>query len=65
MFLLFPSLFLAIYSICSGVLPLKVSWLWKAVLSLIILAIALKYQAYSIGGGTFFEPFVKGKALLI
>lgn len=29
------------------------------------LAIALKYQAYSIGGGTFFEPFVKGKALLI
>ncbi|WP_290148937.1 hypothetical protein [uncultured Parasutterella sp.] len=54
MFLLFPSLFLAIYSICSGVLPLKVSWLWKAVLSLIILAIALKYQAYSIGGGTFF-----------
>lgn len=65
MFLLFPSLFLAIYSICSGVLPLKVSWGWKIALSLIILAIALKYQAYSIGGGTFFEPFVKGKALLI
>lgn len=65
MFLLFPSLFLAFYSICSGVLPLKVSLAWKIALSVIILAIALKYQVYSIGGGTFFEPFVKGKALLI
>ena len=65
MFLLFPSLFLAIYSFCSGVLPLRLPLFWKAVLGLIILLIALKYQVYLLGGGTFFEPYVKGVPMLI
>lgn len=65
MFLLWPSLILAIYVFCSGILPLKISWWCRALMGIVVLAIALKYQAYTFGGGTFFEPAVKGSLLLI
>lgn len=65
MFLFWPSLILALYIFCSGVLPLKTSWWAKALLGIFILGIALKYQAYTFGSGTFFEPAVKGSLFFL
>ena len=64
MFLFWPSLFLAIYVVCSGVLPLKIHWFWKLLSAAVILLISMKYMAYTMNGGTFFEPAVKGAWML-
>lgn len=64
MFLLWPSLILAAYVICSGVLTLKIHWGVKILLGAFILLIALKYQFYTMNGGTFFEPAIKGNLML-
>ena len=60
MFLFWPSLILAVYVVCSGDLPLKIHWFWKLLSAAVIFLISMKYMAYTMNGGTFFEPAVKG-----
>ena len=64
MFLFWPSLILAVYVVCSGVLPLKIHWFWKLLSAAVIFLISMKYMAYTMNGGTFFEPAVKGAWML-
>ena len=59
MFLFWPSLILAVYVVCSGVLPLKIHWFWKLLSAAVIFLISMKYMVYTMNGGTFFEPGVK------
>ena len=64
MFLFWPSLILAVYVVCSGVLPLKIHWFWKLLSAAVIFLISMKYMVYTMNGGTFFEPAVKGAWML-
>lgn len=64
MFLFWPSLILAVYVVCSGDLPLKIHWFWKLLSAAVIFLISMKYMAYTMNGGTFFEPAVKGAWML-
>lgn len=65
MFLLIPSAFLIIYAVCSGILPLKISYGWKILLALCIVLIALKFWIYQLGDGTLFAPSVSRTTMLI
>lgn len=65
MFLLVPSAFLIIYAVCSGVLPLKISYGWKILLGLVIVLAGLKYPIYTAGGGTWLTPSVSKEMMIV
>ena len=65
MFLIVPSAFLIIYAVCSGVLPLKISYGWKILLGLVIVLAGLKYSIYTSGGGTWLSPSVSKEVMLV
>ena len=65
MFLLVPSAFLIIYAVCSGVLPLKISYGWKILLGLVIVLAGLKYPIYTAGGGTWLTPSVSKELMIV
>lgn len=64
MFLFIPSAFLIIYAVCSGVMPLKLSYGWKILLGILIVIAGLKYPIYTSGGGTLFAPSVSREVMI-
>lgn len=65
MILLFPSLCVALYVSLSGVFPLRISRWIKLAYVLLVFLIALKYQFYTVGSGTFLQPSVSRSVLLV
>ena len=65
MFLLVPSAILIIYAVLSGIVPLKTSWLKKILLALIVVFVGLKYQIYTLDGGTLMQPSVSRTGMIV
>lgn len=65
MFLLVPSAILIIYAILSGVVPLKISKWIKLLLALVVVFVGLKYQIYTLDGGTLMQPSVSRGAMIV
>lgn len=65
MILLLPSLCVALYVSLSGICPLKVSRWLKLLYMVFIFSVALKYQFYTMGSGTFLQPAVPRNVLLV
>jgi len=64
MILLISSTILVVYAILSGIVPLKISKWIKLVLALAVIAVGLKYQIYTMNGGTLMQPSV-GRGTMI
>lgn len=65
MILLLPSLCVALYVSLSGICPLKISRWLKFLYIAFIFLVALKYQFYTMGSGTFLQPAVSRNVLLV
>lgn len=65
MFLLIPSAILIIYAVLSGIVPLKMSWLKKILLALVVVFVGLKYQIYTLDGGTLMQPSVSRTGMIV
>ena len=65
MFLFWPSLILAVYVVCSGVLPLKIHWFWKLLSAAVIFLISMKYMAYTMNGVRSLSPQSRAHGCLL
>ena len=58
-------LFIAIYILCRGIMPLALKYYWKVLLALIFLPAAFKFHLlFLFGGGNFFSPHLPKWLLL-